>query len=278
MLSLLLDGAGEDLFNVFIRPSLTTADLMRCSQTNRKLRSLCRTYTLPEVWMNKGYYLDSEEGLEARAREWFSEGGLEESSEESSEGGSEEEVTPFEGSRRSPRPRRLVLFIEQTDATWWWTFVYHPDHELDILHAIVATHIQESACEVIEDDEPTIGQQRRLLSASFGDHVLSRVVDVTHVVRDKIRDGRLQLFPPRPCNNSFCSESAPAFPRLEDKRWWYVDIFGDPWSRKSKFLVPWPPQTKYLVLKVQGIDDGEQDTIYFSENSAVDIPLMNTIY
>lgn len=213
---------------------------MQCSQVSRTFRRICRTYTLPEVWTRKGYFLSDEILLEARTEDKFGE-------------------THFEGLRR---PRRLVLFIESDiDPVWWWTFVYHPDHELDIINTVIESYIQEFVCEVIDVEEPMAKQ--RLVSASFGDIRGSHddAVDVTGIVRDKIVDGRLQLLPPRPSDASF---SLKRHAEVVPPAWWWVEIFGDPCPRR----------TKVLYLTVERIDNGRLEMIHISENQAIDISLL----
>lgn len=237
---------GEVLFISYIRQCLTTSDLMRCSQVNLDFRRICRTYTLPEVWMTKGYFLGNEIELETRTADKFGE-------------------IHLEGSMQSLRPRRLVLFIEPylMEPTWWWTFVYHPDHELAIINTVIEDYIQEFDCGVIETEEPMAKQ--RLVSATFGKVVGSPddTVDVTGIVRDKIVNGRLQLLPPRPSDASFSlARTAQILPT--SPTWWWVQIFGDPYPRR----------TKILRLTVERVDNGRVDVIRICENRAIDITLL----
>ena len=223
-------GDGEDAF-ILIRSYLTVADLMRCSQTNRQMLQLCSTYTLPGVWGTKDFMLNEPGDLEADTKRCFGEG--------------------------SGRPRRLVLYTHDSPHFWWWTLVYHPD-ELDLLNSVIDQH-GETKCECLQDEPIDEPGRQELVSATFGNAQYG-VVDVTAVVRDRIKYGRFKLVPPRPHTGSY-SSATPLGEIESSGKWWYVGVFGD----------PCPKRTKFLILNVTR-DHGETQ-IYLGENEGCDIRL-----
>ena len=141
--------------------------------------------------------------------------------------------------------------------SWQWTFAYHPDHDLHIMiHTVVDIFIMENNCELVEDD--TVAEERQLLAATFGERGIEE--DVRAAIRDNIGNGRLQLFPPRPSAESYLLLLSPSI-FSDHPTWWCVKLFGD----------PLPLFNEILRLEVEEVVSKNPETLFFSENTGVDI-------